>query len=492
MRKLGEDPDTGLEVTVRSGRFGSYLQLGEATKDEDGKAVKPKRASLPKGVSPDDIDLDRALKLLSLPREVGKHPDDGEPIIAGIGRFGPYVKHGKTYANLEAGDDVLTIGLNRAVTLIAEKKHKPGKGRRFGADPGRPLGEHPQKGGPIVAKNGRYGPYVSHDGVNATLPSDKTPDTITLDEAVALIDARAERGRRHRARAASGPRARQAARQEGRRAQDRCQAAKRKPPPSRGQAPQRAAASKAKVARKSKARRSRVTLLASRPAQSLNSAIARHRQRAANARFSARNFIGHDIPRSNPPFPSKEEVLAFIGEQPGQGRHARDRPRLRPEERPPRRAQAHAARTGRRGPHRVPPKEAASSRHAALRHARRHHRPRRRRRIDRDPDRMGRGRARPGAENPHRHCRASRGRGEVAGVGDRALLRVEETGDDDDAVRYRRPRHQDHRQGQGARARHLPRAARRRRPAGADRQEAARPRARDPARRRPRTPRTAT
>jgi DNA topoisomerase I len=193
MRKLGEDPDTGLEVTVRSGRFGSYLQLGEPTKDADDKPVKPKRASLPKGVAPDEIDLDRAVKLLSLPREVGIHPEDGQPIIAGVGRFGPYVKHDKTYANLEEGDDVLNVGLNRAVTLIAEKKLKPARGRRFGADPGRSLGDHPQKGGPIVVKNGRYGPYVSHNGVNATLPSDKTPETVTLDEAIGLLDARAER-----------------------------------------------------------------------------------------------------------------------------------------------------------------------------------------------------------------------------------------------------------------------------------------------------------
>jgi DNA topoisomerase-1 len=188
VRKLGEDPQTGLEVTLRSGRFGSYLQLGEGSAEE-----KPKRASLPKGVTPEDVDLDRALKILALPREVGKHPEDGEPITAGIGRFGAYVRHGKTYANLEAGDDVLTIGLNRAVTLIAEKKHRPGKGRRFGADPGRQIGEHPQKGGMIVAKSGRYGPYVSHNGVNATLPRGKAPETITLDEAAALLDARAER-----------------------------------------------------------------------------------------------------------------------------------------------------------------------------------------------------------------------------------------------------------------------------------------------------------
>ncbi len=189
MRKLGEDPATGLEVTLRSGRFGPYLQLGEAV---DGE--KPKRAGLPKGASPDDIDLSKALGLLSLPREVGKHPDDGEPILAGVGRFGPYVQHGKIYANLTTGDDVLSVGLNRAVTLIEEKKAKGPRKGRFGADPGRALGDHPDKGGPIVVKNGRYGPYVSHDGVNATLPSDMTPDAITLEQAVGLIDARAARG----------------------------------------------------------------------------------------------------------------------------------------------------------------------------------------------------------------------------------------------------------------------------------------------------------
>jgi DNA topoisomerase-1 len=187
-KKLGVDPETGLDVTVRSGRFGPYLQLGEGV---DGE--KPKRASLPKGVAPDEIELKRALELLSLPRVVGKHPEDGEPIKAGIGRFGPYVQHGKIYANLETPEDVFTIGLNHAVTLIAEKIAKGPRKGRFGADPGRPLGDHPAKGGAVVAKKGRYGPYVSHDGVNATLPSDKTPETVTLDEAVALIDARAER-----------------------------------------------------------------------------------------------------------------------------------------------------------------------------------------------------------------------------------------------------------------------------------------------------------
>jgi DNA topoisomerase-1 len=243
MRKLGEDPDTGVEVSVRTGRFGSYLQLGEPSKDEDGKAVKPKRASLPKGVSPDDIELDQALKLLALPREIGRHPDDKEPIIAGIGRFGPYVKHGKTYANLETGDDVTAIGLNRAVTLIEEKKLKPGKGRRFGADPGRPLGEHPQKGGPIVVKNGRYGPYVSHDGVNATLPGGVAPDTISLEQAIGLIDARAEKS------GGSSARRKRPARQ---RAAPKIAASKAAVPKTAAKPRKRAAAGKAKVARKPK------------------------------------------------------------------------------------------------------------------------------------------------------------------------------------------------------------------------------------------------
>ena len=188
---IGEDPATGLEVTLRGGRFGPYLQLGEASKEKD--AEKPKRAGIPKGVSPDDVDLEKALGLLALPRDVGPHPEDGEMIVAGIGRFGPYVKHGKVYASLEDGDEVMTVGLNRAVTLIAEKKLKPGRSR-FGADPGKPLGDHPDKGGPIVVKKGRYGPYVSHDGVNATLPNDITPETVTLEQAVSLIDARAAMG----------------------------------------------------------------------------------------------------------------------------------------------------------------------------------------------------------------------------------------------------------------------------------------------------------
>src|SRR5437773_8609302 len=179
-RVLGKDPETDRDVVVKAGRFGPYIQLGE--QKDYAEDEKPKRAGLPKNTSPGDVDLETALKLLSLPREIGKHPESGQPITAGIGRFGPFVKHEKTYASLEAGDEVFDIGLNRAVTLIAEKIAKGPSGRRFGADPGKPLGEHPTLGG-IAVKNGRYGAYVTADGVNATIPSDKTPDTITLPEA---------------------------------------------------------------------------------------------------------------------------------------------------------------------------------------------------------------------------------------------------------------------------------------------------------------------
>ena len=189
-RILGKDPETGLDVAIKSGRFGPYIQLGEPK--DYGEDEKPKRAGIPKGTSPSDVELELALKLLSLPRIVGMHPESGEPIKAGIGRFGPYVQHEKTYASLEAGDEVYTVGLNRAVTLIAEKIAK-GPSKRFGADPGKPVGDHPEHGA-IVAKKGRYGAYVSAGGINATIQGDKTPDTITLAEAIALIDERAAKG----------------------------------------------------------------------------------------------------------------------------------------------------------------------------------------------------------------------------------------------------------------------------------------------------------
>jgi DNA topoisomerase-1 len=190
-RVLGQDPETGRDVIVKAGRFGPYIQLGEQKDYAEGE--KPRRAGIPKNISPSDIELDLALKLLSLPREIGLHPESGQPITAGLGRFGPFVKHEKTYASLEAGDEVFDIGLNRAVTLIAEKVAKGPSGRRFGADPGKPLGDHPSLGG-VAVKNGRYGAYVTAGGINATIPSDKTPDTITLPEAIALIDERAAKG----------------------------------------------------------------------------------------------------------------------------------------------------------------------------------------------------------------------------------------------------------------------------------------------------------
>ena len=190
-RVLGKDPETDRDVVVKAGRFGPYIQLGE--QKDYAEDEKPKRAGIPKNTSPADVDLELALKLLSLPREIGKHPESGEPITAGIGRFGPFVQHEKTYASLEAGDDVFNIGLNRAVTLIAEKIAKGPSGRRFGADPGKPLGDHPSLGA-VAMKNGRYGAYVTSGGVNATIPSDIAPETITLAQAIALIDERAAKG----------------------------------------------------------------------------------------------------------------------------------------------------------------------------------------------------------------------------------------------------------------------------------------------------------
>ena len=250
---LGTDPVSNLEVTLRGGRFGPYLQLGEQAKavkppkgEKAVKPPKPKRASLPKGVAPEDIDLEKALALLALPREVGLSPEDGEPILAGVGRFGPYVKHGKVYASLEDGDNVLTVGLNRAMHLIADKIANPKKGRRFGADPGKTLGEHPDKGGSIVVKNGRYGPYVSHNSVNATLTGDKTPETVTLDEAIVLLDARA-------AMMENSPKGRRAAGRKTASGNAAAKPAAKPKKPAAAKAKKTAAAASAKLARRTKA-----------------------------------------------------------------------------------------------------------------------------------------------------------------------------------------------------------------------------------------------
>ncbi|OOY08021.1 type I DNA topoisomerase [Thioclava sp. F36-7] len=179
---LGYDEDQA--ITLRVGRFGPYVQKGEPTED----VPKPPRASLPKGWKPEEIDLEKALLLLSLPREIGPHPEDGELVEAGIGRYGPYVKKGRIYANLPEVDEVFTIGMNRAVEVIAQKAAKGGRGAA--AKPLKELGEHPE-GGPIAVMPGRYGPYVKWGKINATLPKELEPESVTLEDALPLIEAKA-------------------------------------------------------------------------------------------------------------------------------------------------------------------------------------------------------------------------------------------------------------------------------------------------------------
>ena len=184
-RVLGEDG--GDEISLRSGRFGPYIQRGDVTEN----SLKPSRASLPKGWSASDMDLEKALTLLSLPRQIGPHPEDGEMVEAGIGRYGPFVKHGRIYANLKEVDDVFTIGMNRAVEEIARKLASRGGAGREQAKPLRELGEHPIDGGPVNVYDGRYGPYVKFGKINATLPKGVTPEAVTMDVAVALVTEKA-------------------------------------------------------------------------------------------------------------------------------------------------------------------------------------------------------------------------------------------------------------------------------------------------------------
>ena len=183
---LGADPETGLEITLRIGRFGPYVQLGESDGGE-----KPKRASIPKGTDPEHIDLERALALLALPREVGLHPETGKPIVAGFGRYGPYVHHDGKYASLSAPEEVFEIGINRAVSLLAEKAANR---RPRASSVIKELGDHPELGGKVQVLSGRYGPYVKHDKVNATLPKDRDPEQVKLQEAVELIAAKSAKG----------------------------------------------------------------------------------------------------------------------------------------------------------------------------------------------------------------------------------------------------------------------------------------------------------
>ncbi|OUI79786.1 type I DNA topoisomerase [Acetobacter orientalis] len=187
MRVLGQHPDTGEDITVRHGPWGLYVQQGEP--DPEDKKAKPKRASLPKGLDGDKITLEQAVGLLSLPRLIGPHPETGEPITAGLGRFGPYVKMGAVYGSLDKDDDVLTIGLNRAVDALAKKLASI-----------RTVGNHPKDGEPVMVRKGRFGPYVQHGQIVATLPRGTDMDVVTLDEALTLL---AEKGKPLKAKGAA-------------------------------------------------------------------------------------------------------------------------------------------------------------------------------------------------------------------------------------------------------------------------------------------------
>jgi len=197
-KTLGIDPVSGMEVTLRSGRFGPYIQLGEPV---DKK--KPKRASIPKGMSAESLDFDRSLKLLALPRDVGVHPEDGKIIKAAIGPYGPYVSHNRVFASLKDPEDVFNIGINHAITLIAETIAKKGTA----AEPIKDLGEHPDGEGNILVMEGRYGPYVKYKRINATIPKDKDPKDITVEEAIELIKARAAKGKNSKVKSKKKPKA---------------------------------------------------------------------------------------------------------------------------------------------------------------------------------------------------------------------------------------------------------------------------------------------
>jgi DNA topoisomerase-1 len=182
-RTLGVDEATKEMVSLRKGPYGLYLQLGEGA-----EGVKPKRVSLPRDVPAETLELAMALRLLALPREVGMHPADQKPVLAGLGRFGPYLKHNNDYRSLASTEELLTVGLNRAVDILAQPK----TGRRNAAPavPLRVVGTHPVDGKPVEAGTGRYGPFVKHGKVYANLPRDTTPEAVSLDEAVRLIDER--------------------------------------------------------------------------------------------------------------------------------------------------------------------------------------------------------------------------------------------------------------------------------------------------------------
>jgi DNA topoisomerase I len=195
-RELGTDPATGQTVTLRRGPYGLYVQLGEGGTDEKGKPTKPRRASLTRDMDPETLDLDRALALLSLPRVVGRDPETGGEITAGVGRFGPYIRLGTAYQSLEPGDDVLTLGMNRAMDLLAKARAKV-----------RPLGAHPTDGQPVEIRKGRFGPYAQHGNRVANLPRNLEMEEVTLDQAVQLL---AEKGKELPPKGAKGRRGKSA------------------------------------------------------------------------------------------------------------------------------------------------------------------------------------------------------------------------------------------------------------------------------------------
>jgi DNA topoisomerase-1 len=180
---LGSDPATGLEVLLLKGPYGFYVQLGQTPQD---RTVKPKRAAWPKNIPAESADLNTGLKLLALPRQLGLHPETGKPIEASIGRFGPYLKHDGMFKSIPKADNVHDIALARAIQLLAEKK--------TGGTGGRALGAHPEDGRSVVVHSGRYGPYVKHGKINATIPPSADPAKLTLEEAVELLAAKSAKG----------------------------------------------------------------------------------------------------------------------------------------------------------------------------------------------------------------------------------------------------------------------------------------------------------
>ncbi|MDO8312366.1 MAG: DNA topoisomerase, partial [Sideroxyarcus sp.] len=194
-KELGAHPETQQTVLLLRGPYGHYVQLGEV---EEGAKTKPKRVSWPKELPLESADLGAALKLLSLPRELGLHPESGKKVIVNIGRFGPYIGHDGKFKSIPRSDSIFDIGLDRAVELLAQAK-------TGGNTVLRTLGEHPDDKAPVEICSGRYGPYARHGKVNATLPKDVTPEAVTLEEALELIAAKAAKGGTGKAKTARKP-----------------------------------------------------------------------------------------------------------------------------------------------------------------------------------------------------------------------------------------------------------------------------------------------